>query len=206
MDTAVPELAIIREQGVMETLMERRGALGLDKRDEVWEGVLHVVPPASEGHSGSQTALGAFLFLIAERRGGRMRGNLSVREPGTGERSYRVPDLVYLAPDDLPKLGEVYCDGGPAVVFEVLSPRDESYEKLAFYARIGAREVVVVDPGARRAEVYRLAGTQYVAVDADPSGRIPIEAISVRFERRQVGDEAKLFLLDDTTGAEQRIA
>ncbi len=34
---------------VLEQWLERRRRLGLDRRDEVWEGVLHVAPYAGSG-------------------------------------------------------------------------------------------------------------------------------------------------------------
>lgn len=201
---AVPERAVIREPALIEALMRERRLRGLDRRDEVWEGVLHMVPPASEGHSGGLTELTMFLGPIAKRLGGKVRIEIGIRTSGSEDRNYRVPDLVYLAPEDLPRQGKVYFEGGgPAVVFEILSRNDDTYRKFDFYASVEVRELVIIDPHERLAEVYRLAGERYLAVAADREGRIPIQALGVRFERR--ADEPALFLLDDATGAEARI-
>jgi hypothetical protein len=50
-----------------------------------------------------------------------------------------------------------------------------------FYASLGVREVIVIDPATRAAEVYRLAGATDVAVSADERGRVHAESIDVRF-------------------------
>lgn len=39
---------------------------------------------------------------------------------------------------------------------EIRSPRDESYRKFPFYVAVGVREVLVLHPADRRAELFRL--------------------------------------------------
>lgn len=202
----VPDRALLLEEGAIRSLMELRRDRGLDRRDEVWEGVLHMVPPANEAHGTTSSALSFATFPAAQRRGGRIVTALGLRAPGSGERNYRVPDLVYVAPEDLPRLGKVYLEGGAAVVFEILSENDDTYKKFDFYASLGVREVVIVEPGEPRAEVYRLAGDRFLAVAADSDGRTPIQALGVRFERRLESGAQALFLRDDATGVEARIA
>lgn len=71
--------------------------------------------------------------------------------------------------------------GGPDAVIELRSPDDETYEKLPFFARLGVREVVIVDRDTKRVEIYRLAGPQYVALQPDRGGWLTSDTLQVRF-------------------------
>jgi Uma2 family endonuclease len=53
-----------------------------------------------------------------------------------------------------------------ALVIEILSPGDESWEKLAFYAAHDVDEVLIVDPQERRLDWLGLAEGRY-----EPLGR-----------------------------------
>jgi Uma2 family endonuclease len=46
-------------------------------------------------------------------------------------------------------------------VVEIRSPKDESYEKLEFYGRLGVPEVWMIDRDSRRPELHQLAGDHY---------------------------------------------
>ena len=47
------------------------------------------------------------------------------------------------------------------MVVEILSPDDETYEKLPFYATHGVEEVLVLHPEERRAHFFLLGGDGY---------------------------------------------
>lgn len=157
-----------------EEMLAERARLGTDVHDEVWEGVLHMVPPPSSGH---------------QRTGGRLYRALSVRAEHLGlepyfetglfrdERDYRVPDQLYCRPEDVSERGAERAE----LVVEVRSPDDESYAKLAFYAALRVREVLVVHPGEARAELFRLAGDQMFLVGSDADGAVRSDVLGVRF-------------------------
>ncbi len=48
-----------------------------------------------------------------------------------------------------------------AVAIEIVSPGDETWEKLGFYAAHAVDEVLIVDPEERRVHWLRLAGEGY---------------------------------------------
>jgi len=48
-----------------------------------------------------------------------------------------------------------HFEGAPDVVVEIRSPRDETDEKLAFYARAGCREVWVIDQDTRACSLFQ---------------------------------------------------
>jgi Uma2 family endonuclease len=73
--------------------------------------------------------------------------------------NYRVPDggLHRAGP------GALY-NPTAALVLEVLSPGDETWDKLPFYADHGADEIIVVDPDARAVTWLGLADRRYEAI------------------------------------------
>ena len=156
--------------------------MGIDRWDELWEGVLHMPPAPSREHQRVGTKLVGFLEARLAARGTEVQYETEVHRVGSGDRDYRVPDLVFF---HRAQAGVVLTargiEGAPAAVLEIRSPEDETYEKLDFYASLGVTEVMVVDPLTRRAEVYRLAGTRYVAVSDDDGGWVHAASIGVRF-------------------------
>lgn len=46
----MPTLVFDPAPGAFDDLLAERERLGLDRRDEVWEGVLHMIPPPSTRH------------------------------------------------------------------------------------------------------------------------------------------------------------
>ena len=55
-----------------------------------------------------------------------------------------------------------------AIVVEVLSPHDETWEKFGFFARHGVEEACVVDPPGRQIRWFLLAGAGYEETGASP--------------------------------------
>jgi Uma2 family endonuclease len=52
--------------------------------------------------------------------------------------------------------------GGPDLAVEIVSPGEDPRQKLAFYAAIGTRELLVVDRKPWGIELYQLVGTQLI--------------------------------------------
>ena len=172
--------AVMRQ--VPDGWLEERARLGHDRWDEIWDGVLHMVPPPSFVHQRLGARLVAFLLPRLGARGVDVLYETGVFQPASGGKDYRVPDLVFIATDAPAGLvTERGIEGAPLCVAELRSDDDESYEKLPFYAALGVREVIVVDPTAATVEVFRLAGSSYLAVSADEHGRVHASTIDARF-------------------------
>jgi Uma2 family endonuclease len=137
--------------------LEQRRRDGLDSRDEVWEGVLHVVPPTTSRHQLVQRDLVFALARIVEPLGLEVCWELSVYPKDT---NYRIPDITVVRREAIQNIG---CSSAELVV-EVLSSSDESRDKLPFYAAQQVGEVWLVDPITRATEVYVLRGGAYFAV------------------------------------------
>lgn len=136
----------------LEALIQRRKQQGLDRFDEVWEGVYHLAPAAHPAHGYVDHALAVLLHPYASRAGLVGTGPFNL---GTSE-DYRVPDHGYHR--SLPR--DIWVSTA-AVVVEVLSPDDETYDKLTFYARHDVTEIIIADPRERSIRCLRLRGGDY---------------------------------------------
>jgi Uma2 family endonuclease len=124
-------------------------------RDEVWDGVLHVVPQPTSHHQ----VFGAEL-IIALGPLVKARGWLIAYEAGVYEhaKNYRVPDVLVFDPSRQSERGvERRCE----LIIEILSPKDESHAKLPYYAKTGTREVWIIDRVKRIVDVHVLQGDRY---------------------------------------------
>jgi Uma2 family endonuclease len=167
-----------------EELAERR-AKGLDRWDEMWEGVLHMTPAPSLEHQRMLDTMVEFLRprLRETGRGALYSGINVFRDSGAGL-DYRIPDLTFVAAGRERILHQDGVRGdGPDAVIEIRSPEDETYDKLPFRAALRVREVIVCHRDSREPEGFRLAGPRYVAVQRDADGWLASEALRVRFQR-----------------------
>lgn len=172
---------------VPPALLAQRRRLGLDRRDEVWEGVLHMVPPPRCEHGRLNDQLGAFFLLHWEALGlGRSYPETGVKRPGAGfvpelgadvPEDYRTPDRSFLLPGRYDRVQGGWIVGGPDVVLEVVSPNDESREKLPFYRALGVTEVILIDRLTRAVEVLKAAARGFEAVAPDPDGWVRCETL-----------------------------
>ncbi|MGH8875171.1 MAG: Uma2 family endonuclease [Acidimicrobiia bacterium] len=179
--------AVIVEMSEPE--LERRRKTGLDRLDEVWEGVSHMAPAPSTEH---QRIVGRLIECLGPRLRESGRGTLlaqiSVFDEPSPTENYRIPDLTFVARERIEALVEDGVrGGGPDAVIEVRSAGDETYEKLPFYAKVGTQEVVVIDRDTKRVEVFRLAGESFLAVSADADGWVVSEVMGVELRGGEGG-------------------
>ncbi len=88
-------------------------------------------------------------------------------------------------------------------MIEIQSPDDETYDTLPFYAAVAVREVIVIDRDTKRPEVYRIAGTQCVALQPDPDGWLRSEPMGVRLS--VVGHLPPRLVIEDTAAPATRV-
>ncbi|MBO0767686.1 MAG: Uma2 family endonuclease [Solirubrobacterales bacterium] len=148
----MPTLVLDPPPPDFEALLERRRQIGLDKHDEVWEGVLHLGPAPLRRHARLQMQVIARLEPAALAAGLEPVMEFNLGEPD----DFRIPDggLLEPGPDAL------YLSTA-ALVAEVLSPNDETRQKLPFYAAHGVQEIVIVDPETHTVEWLRLSSGSY---------------------------------------------
>ncbi len=149
----MPTLILDPPPAAISALLERRERLGLDRRDEVWQGTYRMIPPPSFAHQRIAEQLAVLLAPLARD------ADLEplIRELGLGDsEDYRVPD------GGLHRAG---ADGiwhpTAALVIEIVSPGDETWQKLPFYAAHHVDELLIVDPQERAVHWLGLHGESY---------------------------------------------
>jgi len=157
-----------------QALLDERRARGLDRSDEMWEGELHMVPSPSEHHQAVAAELFLILAPLAKDRGLLPRYDpTGLFRPGV-DNDYRVPDQIYARPEVRSERG---IEGAASLVVEILSPYDESYAKLDWYAAVGVGEVLVIDPDTRAVELFSNVDDRMTPVEP-----VVIECLGVRAE------------------------
>ena len=135
-----------------------------DRWDEVWDGVLVVPPNPNNEHQRLVLSLAVpFASVIDRDRGDQVLpgANVSDREEGWTE-NYRIPDVLVCLAGGRAKDCSTHWAGGPDLAVEIVSPGEDPRQKLAFYAAIGTRELLVVDRKPWGIELYQLDGTQLI--------------------------------------------
>ena len=149
----MPTLVFDPQPAELEQLLERRHRLDQDRRDEVWEGVLHMIPPPSVEHERLASVLHRLLGPLADTVGLELTGAIGI---GGDAHNYRVPDLVLLRGGYAPQWNET-----AALAVEIVSPGDKSWDKLGFYAAHHVDELLIVDPAARKVDWLVRDGDSY---------------------------------------------
>lgn len=124
----------------LDELIERRRATGADRYDEVWKGEYHMAPAPRHGHALVDNAIAVLLTPAAAAAGLFGSGPFNFGEPG----DYRVPDRGF----HRSRSNDAWL-ATAAIVVEIVSPDDETWEKLPFYAARDVDEVVIIDPSRR---------------------------------------------------------
>jgi Putative restriction endonuclease len=165
---AMTTTVILGEHPEVEALIARRRELGLDGRDEVWDGLYYVAPHAGIRHSLIQLRLGGLLDGFAAPLG----LSVSVAFNLGVAKDYRIPDLgVHRgSPTDL------YVPTA-AMVVEVLSADDKTFEKFDFYAAHHVEEILVVDPDQRTIRVWVLDGPRGEYRESSDSALLQVAAV-----------------------------
>jgi hypothetical protein len=140
----------------LDALIARRRSLGLDTHDEVWKGEYHMAPSAHSSHGWLDDQLAVLLHPLAQAAGLGGTGPFNLGEPD----DFRVPDrgLHRSRPH------AVWIPTA-AVVIEIESPDDETWDKLDFYAEHGVDELLIVSAETRSITWLVLHEGQYQQVE-----------------------------------------
>jgi len=145
-------------------LNERRRQDGADRFDEVWEGLYVMAPLPDNEHQEIQMNLGAAIVdafgwdsSVLVRAG----ANVSDRDKDWTH-NYRVPDVVVFLPGNPALNHGTHWQGGPDFLVEIVSRGDRARKKLPFYAKVGVREVLIVNRKPWSLEHYAATGSPAV--------------------------------------------
>jgi Uma2 family endonuclease len=142
-----------------EALLKRRQALGQDLHDEVWEGEYHMAPMAHSSHGYLDDQLAVMLHPLARPAGLTGTGAFNLGSPD----DYRVPDRGL----HRGRPSAVFIPTA-AVVVEIVSPGDETWQKLDFYAAHSVDELLIADPAKRSVTWLILHAGRYVEAEYSP--------------------------------------
>ena len=169
---------LITDRDLERRLIRRRKRTGIDRWDEVWEGVYVMGALPNDEHQRVAGLLTTVLTMIIELTGrGHVRPGVNVSDqPVRWKRNYRCPDVVvYLNGNPAENRG-THWYGGPDLAIEIVSPGEDPHAKLDFYAKVTMHEVLIIDRDPWRIELFRLtdgeltsAGVSEIAVNSPGS-------------------------------------
>jgi Uma2 family endonuclease len=149
---------LINDPDLAREYRERRERLGLDKYDEVWDGVL-VVPalPNTEHQRLVQLLSIPFSAVIDWDRGDAVMPGANVSDRGSDwKENYRCPDVVVVLAGGRARDCGTHWRGGPDLVVEIASPGEDPRQKNDFYAKVKTRELLAIDRDPWGLELYQL--------------------------------------------------
>lgn len=140
----------------LDALIRHRALIGADRYDEVWEGEYHMAPPPNGAHAALDNEFAIVFSSLARRAGLFSRGSVNIGALG----DFRVPDRCVLRRNE----SRVWYETA-ALVLEVVSPGDESWDKFGFYAAHEVDEIVIADPRDHSVRWFRREGREYEPVE-----------------------------------------
>jgi Uma2 family endonuclease len=146
--------------------IQQRQELGIDKYDEVWEGVYIVPPLANIPHQNLAAALVYIFYHVITTEGqGSVYGGANVSDRRFGwEHRFRAPDVVVVLKNSQAVDCNTHWMGGPDFLVEIQSPGDETEQKIPFYSQIKVRELLIIQRDTRQLRLYRHDGQQLIQV------------------------------------------
>ncbi|MEO6808703.1 MAG: Uma2 family endonuclease [Isosphaeraceae bacterium] len=167
-------------------LLRRRRAIGADFLDEVWNGIYVMSPGADNEH---QELAGNFVttlnIAIGDVQGVLVYPTVNISDRKLDwRRNYRIPDASVFLPGNPAENCGSHWFGGPDFAVEILSPGDRSRQKLSFYAKVGVRELLLVDRQPWTLELFRRQDRQWNLVgtsDPDQSSLLTSAVLPLTF-------------------------
>jgi Uma2 family endonuclease len=167
---------------VPQELLDHRRATGIDRYDEMWEGVLHMAPAPRINH---QAIVAALIMAFGHATRGQpllVVDGINICDPADVTGNYRVPDVCVLDRGFASVGDDFGRSEGIVLVVEVRLPRDETYDKLEFYAARNIAELVVIDVAMTRTEVYVLDCGVYTPTEAVDGWSMTSLGVAVRID------------------------
>lgn len=193
---------LVTDPELQKAMIRRRRRLGLDKFDEVWNGVYVMSPLADDLHQAISLRLAGILDLLAGLPPGSLvRAGVNISDrPEAWTRNYRCPDIVVFLPGTKAMNHGEFWQGGPDFAVEVRSPGDQSRKKLPFYGRVGTRELLIIDRKPWALELYRLDGDVLRSVGkiSAGEGELTSQVVPLRFALHPANDRPRIVVTHAT--------
>ena len=148
---------VVEDPVVERSLIEERRRNGLDRYDEVWEGVYIIMPSPNDEHQDLVAGTVGVLRQTIQKPGlGKVRLGINVSDRVVDwKTNFRIPDAMVYLNDNPAQCYDTSWYGGPDFAIEVASPGDRSRLKLGFYASVGTRELLLIDRDPWNMWLYR---------------------------------------------------
>jgi Uma2 family endonuclease len=159
---------VLGDSPEIRELIEQRRRTGADLYDEMWEGEYHMAPAPRGSHGLLEDQLAQILGPLARQAGLFGSGPFNLGDSF----DYRVPDRGYRRDRESRTRYPT-----AAIAVEIVSPDDESWAKLDFYAAHEVAEVLIVDPETCRVTWLRRDGAGYA--EADGSALLGITTVDL---------------------------
>jgi len=163
---------MIQDRDVAKKFIQQRRESGNDRWDEVWDGVYILMPNPNVEHQQLATALAAIFCVVLDwSRHGKSYQGVNVSDQSEDwTRNYRCPDVAVYLRENPSQMRGAYMQGGPDLAVEIISPEDRTRQKFEFYAKVGVRELLLVDRDPWAIELYRRRGTEWVLIGTSMPG------------------------------------
>lgn len=170
---------------------------GMDRYDEMWQGVLHMAPAPNFAHQDLEGETASWL----RRHWGRPRHakviqQINVASVGGWPDDFRIPDICLLTPERFHINRNEYLEGAPNLLIEIHCPGDETYEKLTWYAALGVPEVWVIHRDTKEPEIHLLRRGRYRKQRVLASGWLRSLGTGIEL-RRTPDDKLGIRLIND---------
>ncbi|HMF18554.1 MAG TPA: Uma2 family endonuclease [Gemmataceae bacterium] len=164
----LPSRMIILDEDYVQRMIRERQKLGIDRYDEVWDGVYVMPPLANNPHQETVGFLTPIYHEVAPPGSRVFPGaNVSDRREDW-EKNFRCPDVVVVLPDSLAVDCGTHWLGGPDFLTEIKSPVDDTEEKIPFYSQVKVRELLIIERDSRALRLLRHDGRELVDVPPTP--------------------------------------
>jgi Uma2 family endonuclease len=149
---------LITDPAFFRKLIRRRRESRVDRFDEIWDGVYVVSPLPTDEH---QKVCGDIFIAVEMTIGQTGLGEVRFGSPVSDlenkwSQNFRLPDVAAFLPGGPGICKKSHWFGGPDFAVEVISPHDRSRKKFDFYAKVGVKELLLVDRKPWALELYRL--------------------------------------------------
>ncbi len=146
---------ILPRADLAEILRERRHK-GIDRRDEVWDGVYVMSPEPDNQHQKLSGRLFSRLEAALEAHPDfDVYPSINISDQRENWRSnFRIPDVAVFAPGNHARDLGTHWLGGPDFAIEILSRGDRSRKKFGFYHKVGVRELLLINRNPWTLELY----------------------------------------------------
>jgi Uma2 family endonuclease len=149
--------AMILDPLLAEQLREERRARGIDKFDEVWEGVYVILPSLNDEH---QKLMGDFCVIFQDSLAwqglAHVYPGVNIADQiGEWTKNYRCPDVAVFLRDTKAENCDTHWREPADFLIEITSPDDRTHDKIAFYDQIGVEELLIVNRENWALELYQ---------------------------------------------------